>query len=104
FSLISVLCRPTFFPYTSLFRSVADQDPALLAHLGKHADHNVDAFTAWNTAGWTYGVFVQVSDNTILSKPLAVYNITDASSKQVIDRKRTRLNSSHVKISYAVYC
>src|SRR5690606_32154132 len=38
-----------------------------------------------------------------------VRNITDAghitnSAGQAVDRKSTRLNSSHVKISYAVFC
>src|SRR5690606_10897780 len=40
--------------------------------------------------------------------PLRNYSITDTLNKlntvQNLDRKSTRLNSSHVKISYAVFC
>lgn len=67
---------------------VADKEPSLLVHLGKHADHTNDAFTAWNTAAWNYGVFIMVPDNTKLTKPLAVYNFTDASRKQIINTSR----------------
>src|SRR5690606_39640312 len=56
--------------------------------------------------------------NTLLNgqsfKPLELNFITDSIKKEVyindrkfiieIDRKSTRLNSSHVKISYAVFC
>src|SRR5690606_40577254 len=37
-----------------------------------------------------------------LGKPVVVENKPGASTR--IDRKSTRLNSSHVKISYAVFC
>src|SRR5690606_41872674 len=32
------------------------------------------------------------------------YITTDAATQRLLDRKSTRLNSSHVKISYAVFC
>src|SRR5437868_12833061 len=40
-----------------------------------------------NTAGWRPSVVLQHSQNS-----------------EVLDRKSTRLNSSHVSISYAVFC
>src|SRR5690606_20077016 len=48
------------------------------------------------------GVFVTLAmvglDQDLMQKNLSCANIKDA------DRKSTRLNSSHVKISYAVFC
>src|SRR5690606_40008818 len=83
--------RPTLFPYTTLFRSIkvlaTTDDPAddLAAHraLAEDPDFSgrvlptfrADAYLDPSAAGW--------SDR---------------------DRKSTRLNSSHVKISYAVFC
>src|SRR5437868_12167031 len=57
--------RSTLFPYTTLFRSPADDHHADhdLRHGDHHADHDLHQ-----------------------------------------DRKSTRLNSSHVSISYAVFC
>src|SRR5690606_41073518 len=49
-------------------------------------DHNPDGFTCWMTGA---GV-----------KPGVSHGRTD----DLGDRKSTRLNSSHVKISYAVFC
>src|SRR5690606_134134 len=37
-------------------------------------------------------------------KPLETRKLRDAHSLLGLDRKSTRLNSSHVKISYAVFC
>src|SRR5256885_6603913 len=62
--------RSTLFPYTTLFRSVAD----LALELG------LDGIIATNT--------------TIARADLGVG----------VDRKSTRLNSSHLVISYAVFC
>src|SRR5947199_7964238 len=82
--------RSTLFPYTTLFRSVNFfgqveqlQLAALVAHRGKGADQFADA-RAVNVIHIT-----QVEENYI-----------DSSG----DRKSTRLNSSHLGISYAVFC
>src|SRR5690606_41952141 len=69
--------RPTLFPYTTLFRSHTDEDD-LREHLGSGER-----------------TFYVGFDPTAAS--LHVGNL-------VGDRKSTRLNSSHVKISYAVFC
>src|SRR3712207_7817388 len=74
--------RSTLFPYTTLFRSLFGRDVA------------VDLGTA-NTL-----VFVK-GEGIVLSEPsvVALDNKTDK-----VDRKSTRLNSSHANISYAVFC
>src|SRR2546428_2634028 len=71
--------RSTLFPYTTLFRSGAIY-------------HNPEALAA-DGAGNVF--FAESSANH-------VHEITAAG--QSLDRKSTRLNSSHDQISYAVFC
>src|SRR3989442_8611469 len=69
--------RSTLFPYTTLFRSIDQQARALLERRVEFLDGN--AYT---------------------SRPGP--RLVDAAEQ--LDRKSTRLNSSHVRISYAVFC
>src|SRR3712207_8215489 len=79
--------RSTLFPYTPLFRSARAakldnrQSTAIAMELGVH-----------NT---TVALAVATSVDDELAGPAAVYGL---------DRKSTRLNSSHANISYAVFC
>src|SRR2546427_5942973 len=72
--------RSTLFPYTTLFRSNAfiNQDGYLSSHRGQIADR--------------------------FGEPNPWYNDVDLRILQELDRKSTRLNSSHSQISYAVFC
>src|SRR5689334_24490370 len=75
--------RSTLFPYTTLFRSALDVEVVLgpdLAQLVLHEDQVPDLEEA-----------VLVGGRAAVA---AVF----------IDRKSTRLNSSHSSISYAVFC
>src|SRR2546430_9214529 len=81
--------RSTLFPYTTLFRS---PNPVIRSHYRK-------------------GFLKQyVRDRFLLRTEPATNNIsTDygigkAVEKLLVDRKSTRLNSSHSQISYAVFC
>src|SRR5699024_11343244 len=63
---------------------------------------NVEGFGSWviiNTAAWMHigWWFFNASD----AKGFAVFGGGQVAAK---DRKSTRLNSSHVSISYAVFC
>src|SRR3712207_7520789 len=69
--------RSTLFPYTTLFRS------SHLVHL--------TAFEAWVHKG----AFADRRDHT---------GPTGGDLPEQVDRKSTRLNSSHANISYAVFC
>src|SRR5690349_22331586 len=71
--------RSTLFPYTTLFRSLLAFDTA--------TERMSIALTARGT------VWVHDADGG-----------AQASSALIQDRKSTRLNSSHVEISYAVFC
>src|SRR2546422_7204883 len=75
--------RSTLFPYTTLFRSV----PTLLGISSKPRQVvGVDKLLCFH--GATYSFESADMQN----------------SKHYIDRKSTRLNSSHGYISYAVFC
>src|SRR2546421_2809778 len=74
--------RSTLFPYTTLFRSLE----ARTAELTELAHRYADAAMPARTHG-------QPASPTTLGKELAN-----------LDRKSTRLNSSHDQISYAVFC
>src|SRR3989442_3475250 len=67
--------RSTLFPYTTLFRSHYHCSPAQL------------------TEEQLRQYFLYLANEKKVSRPTAT-----------IDRKSTRLNSSHVRISYAVFC
>src|SRR5690349_22522386 len=67
--------RSTLFPYTTLFRSI----PTSLR----------EGAMALGASKW---------------KTIATVVIPAASGGIITDRKSTRLNSSHVEISYAVFC
>src|SRR5256886_13656833 len=80
--------RSTLFPYTTLFRSLAEQDRARL--LQAHP----------------YGRVLRRHPVGEHARPVAR---GDACRVVVVlnadgDRKSTRLNSSHSQISYAVFC
>src|SRR5256884_5597363 len=89
--------RSTLFPYTTLFRS---QEPGL------------GSFSAMGTSSTGYsgtlnGYFVDnISDVWSANNAIPYYYSDDPAipTTVVLDRKSTRLNSSHGYISYAVFC
>src|SRR3989442_2147193 len=70
--------RSTLFPYTTLFRSNLFDQREDIAHAEDALRHSVG---------------IERFERVVL--------LTDADE---LDRKSTRLNSSHVRISYAVFC
>src|SRR5256886_7572671 len=95
--------RSTLFPYPPLFRSFAIKVPMFPFHTWL-PDAHTEAPTAGSVilAGvllkmGTYG-FIRFSLPLLPSDPLLRHKIIQ------IDRKSTRLNSSHSQISYAVFC
>src|SRR3712207_7953674 len=85
--------RSTLFPYTTLFRS--DHVSALLFCPTATAVANL------NQEGIARGVH-HVGD---VMFDVTLSAIARARSRsRILDRKSTRLNSSHANISYAVFC
>src|SRR5256885_10004969 len=80
--------RSTLFPYTTLFRSSVSLPDANDRHvLAAAIKGRADVIVTYNTRDFPTDV-------------LAKYEIC----AQHPDRKSTRLNSSHLVISYAVFC
>src|SRR2546422_5955385 len=74
--------RSTLFPYTTLFRSLRQvSGPVILHWLGEMFDPELQGY-------WGAGDGDAAMDTCLA----------------IIDRKSTRLNSSHGYISYAVFC
>src|SRR5690606_40024132 len=95
--------RTTRLPYTTLFRSetpeaVLQVSPYLLfTVLLRRAQRDLRArkFTMEIGSQGTLPVF---------DADAAADLLEDVAVRDYLDRKSTRLNSSHVKISYAVFC
>src|SRR5699024_11426021 len=88
--LVPPLCRrplSTLFPYTTLFRSLIEHIPSALAQL------------ACGWAGQLTVPRVEIGQCATISGRIAPCKRLGRR-----DRKSTRLNSSHVSISYAVFC
>src|SRR5690348_17798444 len=79
--------RSTLFPYTTLFRSRRNRADAFI--------HN-DFFDPVNR---------EENSSRLNAALLAMRDVVHPIAERVqIDRKSTRLNSSHPSISYAVFC
>src|SRR5690606_40337064 len=90
------------FPYTTLFRSMAGCSADDIGYVNMHGTATVlnDAMEA-RAVREVIGPNVPVSS----TKALTGHTLAGAGALEAaIDRKSTRLNSSHVKISYAVFC
>src|SRR5687768_17956417 len=81
--------RSTLFPYTTLFRSGADEAKKAGVDAG-HIEIGID------TKAW------RLRTKEEYSKMRGSLGFDD--DDFVVDRKSTRLNSSHGYISYAVFC
>src|SRR2546428_7751969 len=81
--------RSTLFPYTTLFRSAVAHNRVggVLEAQGKLAE-----------AQAAFGECLAIS------RRLAEQDPSNAGWQRDLDRKSTRLNSSHDQISYAVFC
>src|SRR3712207_8678391 len=79
--------RSTLFPYTTLFLSLEGQAAGNLADAKNMPDH-------------TKAKIEQLQKQLVEAKK----NPQLMAQVDGIDRKRTRLNSSHANISYAVFC
>src|SRR3712207_8626230 len=93
--------RSTLFPYTTLFRS-------------EGADRRRDAGGGGGERGLQHVAAAGVHDVAEEAEVLRVGRdvepvvggggVQEVELEQVVDRKSTRLNSSHANISYAVFC
>src|SRR5438874_9433275 len=91
--------RSTLFPYTTLFRSGREE----MAHIGQ-SDGNLGqgATDAGDVDRGRIrgGIGIVIDHNDAVGSKRR----RGAAENECEDRKSTRLNSSHVEISYAVFC
>src|SRR5436853_2825698 len=80
--------RSTLFPYTTLFRSITGGGGFIGSHLAEGHLKRGDQV-------WSLDTGMNLKVRHLLDDPKFHY---------VKDRKSTRLNSSHLGISYAVFC
>src|SRR5690606_41922672 len=97
------LARHILLPYTTLFRSRRRGGEGSMIDYSS-PDFWPDLFDVMLTGTletlWMTGVAILFT--IIVGLPLGIVLV--GTEKGRLDRKSTRLNSSHVKISYAVFC
>src|SRR3712207_7703182 len=81
--------RSTLFPYTTLFRSLSKNNKE---NPKKDSKNNVKE--VFKNDLFVHYINVGQGDSELIQYK----------GKNVLDRKSTRLNSSHANISYAVFC
>src|SRR2546430_13560084 len=86
--------RSTLFPYTTLFRSALIVDSWAARGIGNECDEKTPDVPSTERFDDTAGAL----------RFLHAQRFVDPNRIGVIDRKSTRLNSSHSQISYAVFC
>src|SRR5690554_7070349 len=83
--------RSTLFPYTTLFRSMVFLRPHIVRNARDSAGVTLDRYN-----------YMRAAQANL--PPLSTWLTKDVGMPPLPDRKSTRLNSSHVRISYAVFC
>src|SRR3712207_6909065 len=86
--------RSTLFPYTTLFRSNK------LSSLKVYIQEKDDINKTIESSKRDYALYQKSLEDISVESQDNSSNIEDL----VLDRKSTRLNSSHANISYAVFC
>src|SRR3712207_7410405 len=82
--------RSTLFPYTTLFRSRGPGGP-------RPAPHPLPNLVALQCLAHDYAL-------AVVSGLHLCVDVAPVVAPSTVDRKSTRLNSSHANISYAVFC
>src|SRR5439155_24403161 len=104
FIMLPPTTSSTLFPYTTLFRSGGDRALAVKKiHQRRLIEGDTDTHAQKPTLEGGFDAFEQ-----LVGVPAALsrddHAVGGTRVGQGADRKSTRLNSSHVAISYAVFC
>src|SRR5256885_13173257 len=92
--------RSTLFPYTTLSRSELGERGAAPEALDRLVGHDWPG-NVRELENVVQRAIVMATTGVILPEHLPIGPVSAAAS---VDRKSTRLNSSHLVISYAVFC
>src|SRR5690606_39797668 len=90
---------PPLLPYTTLFRSMINKQELDFGFVRVK-----DTPIGLKSIPILTEHFSLVVPKNSMPRPKGKVNLHDFKEESFIDRKSTRLNSSHVKISYAVFC
>src|SRR3712207_8334285 len=90
--------RSTLFPYTTLFRSLG----YAVETRGAPLDPELAAWGDSPYVALRLSADVRLAD--LLNHLYVLLPVLDDDKHYWVDRKSTRLNSSHANISYAVFC
>src|SRR3712207_8150895 len=88
--------RSTLFPYTTLFRSGSLNGWDIMQRIQLASGEVLSV-----TPGALYPALHRLEARGLIS---STWRPSDNNRKAKLDRKSTRLNSSHANISYAVFC
>src|SRR5205814_9451628 len=89
----------TPFPYTTLFRSIGGDEDFRLGRVGQHASRRLPGQFAPQRF---LRLALEHLEQFLGELHVSLVGISNGVNPQ--DRKSTRLNSSHLGISYAVFC
>src|SRR5699024_11744322 len=104
FFVLLFRCTPcsTFFPYTTLFRSVSSGASGVSSRCLSSIDRLIVGIVGLTRTICTHTI--AASHHAGLANLFASLLLIVLRTVGKGDRKSTRLNSSHVSISYAVFC
>src|SRR5690606_41336474 len=88
----------TLFPYTTLFRSASLPSCARFERSAQRSESSIERSITFGSTGLPLTCTGGHSSKIITTSESSTFWMC------MLDRKSTRLNSSHVKISYAVFC
>src|SRR2546430_13313321 len=94
----------TLFPYPPLFRSIAKGMWQLIPETGKRYGLTIGPLMAYRRADPADDRHKWEKATVAATRYIKDIYSTDAQASVLLDRKSTRLNSSHSQISYAVFC
>ena len=69
---------------SSLSDQWSKQPQTVIEYFGRISDYRNDPYVAWNTAMWTGGLFMHLSDKTVLKKPVVIHHIVDSKDTPVL--------------------
>src|SRR5690606_17795349 len=108
-AMAMTLYEPVFAVLTRLFPENYRFRITMLTLTGGFASTVFIPLSAWfiELLGWRDALLALAAFNLVICLPVHALLLSDHEAPpvpQAEDRKSTRLNSSHVKISYAVFC
>ena len=62
-------------------RESLESNPIAQSHFSKYVNNKQDAFTAWNAADWTDGIYIEVGANVVVEKPVIIYHINNSATE-----------------------